>query len=300
MSAALPLATALAVKARQRFARLPGRHALALEVCGLRYGAAEAALFPAASLIKLPLMVLALRAAEAGELDLDERVTLRAEDRATGSGLLQELTPGASLTWRDLVRLMIVVSDNMATNLVLARLGVQRVNAALPKLGMPHSRVEGPLQVDAARQTPRQRAGHGAATTAGDVLALLLALDDGALLGGDATAWARDTLRAQRYRDALPRLLTGEAASADGLSVGNKSGTLAQARHDAGLVWDAEGRRLAALVVLTAEHPDSRVRLDHPATLASARFARDVVDLALAQRRTVGAASSAERHIPVG
>ena len=276
------LEATLTARAEQRFRRLRGRYALALALPGASFGRATDVPFPAASLVKLPLLVLALRAAERKHLDLDERVPLDAEPCAGGSGVLQDLDPGLAPTWRDLLRLMIVVSDNHASNLVLGRIGLERVNAALPHLDMPHSRLEGPLQVEAARQTPRQRAGHVATTTAGDVLALLLALDDGRLLGPEATRWARACLCAQRHREGIPRLLTGEASSADGLTVGTKGGWLARARHDAGLVWRADGQRLAALVVLTADHPDERSRLDHPATLATARFARDVVTLALA------------------
>lgn len=275
----------LETRVRQRFGRLPGRHAIALEIGGDLFGVAEDTLFPAASVIKLPLLVLALRAAERGDLDLGERVAIEPRHGATGSGVLQALDLGLAPTWRDLLTLMIIVSDNLATNLVLGRLGVRAVNGALPALGMPSSRVEGPLQVDAARQTPRQRAGHGAATTAGDVLRLLVALDEGALLGAEATEWARSRLRTQRYREAIPRFITGEAATDDGLVVGSKGGWLARARHDAGLIWREDGSRLAAVVVLTADHPDTRARIDHPATIATARFARDVAQLALAQTR---------------
>ena len=269
----------MATLADRRFERLRGRYALALAVPGAGLLRAADTPFQAASVIKLPLLVLALQAAERHDLDLNERVPLGAGPRAGGSGVLQDLDPGIAPSWRDLLRLMIVLSDNHATNLVLERIGLERVNAALPQLGMPHTRLEGPLQVEAAQQTPRQRAGHVATTTASDVLALLLALDDEGLLGPEATAWARACLTAQRYREAIPRLLTGEASGADGLTVGSKGGWLTRARHDAGLVWRDDGRRLAALVVLTADHPDARSRLDHPATLATARFARDVVAL---------------------
>lgn len=277
------LQRALETHVRQRFGRLPGRHAIALESAGERFGVAEDAPFPSASVIKLPLLVLALRAAERGALDLDERVAIEPRHGATGSGVLLDLDLGLAPTWRDLLTLMIVVSDNLATNLVLGRLGIQAVNGALPGLGMPSSRVEGPLQVDAARQTPRQRAGHGAATTAGDVLRLLVALDDGSLLGAEATEWARSRLRQQRHREAIPRFITGEAGAHDGLVVGNKGGWLARARHDAGVIWRTDGSRLAALVVLTADHPDTRSRIDHPATVATARFARDLTHLARAR-----------------
>jgi len=82
--------------------------------------------FPAASVIKLPILVEAYRQVDEGRLDLSERIPLRAEDRVGGSGVLKELEPGAALTLRDLLTLMIVVSDNTATNMVIDRVGWRR------------------------------------------------------------------------------------------------------------------------------------------------------------------------------
>jgi len=75
------------------------------------------------SVIKVPLMVEAFRQAEEGRLSLDERVTLAAADRNPGTGVLVMLDPGTSLTIRDLLRLMIVVSDNTATDVIYKRVG---------------------------------------------------------------------------------------------------------------------------------------------------------------------------------
>ncbi len=93
------------------------------------------------SVIKIPIMVLAYRDAEAGRLDLDERYTLRPEDRRRGSGLLQTFAPGLSPTYRDLVTQMIVTSDNTATDLLIARLGLDRVNALLEEVGFRETRL---------------------------------------------------------------------------------------------------------------------------------------------------------------
>jgi beta-lactamase class A len=271
-----PSGSALADAASRRFGRLPGRHALALSLAdGSSLRRDAQATFVAASVIKLPLLVLALARSERGELDLAERVPVLADDVAGGSGVLLDLDAGLAPTWRDLLTLMIIVSDNTATNLVLARLGVGAVNDDLEALGMPGTRVAGPLQVDEARRTPAQRAGETAITTAGDVHALLTRLDDGLLLGEAATAWARGRLVAQRFRDGVARLLDDPA-----LVVGSKGGWLRAARHDAGVVWDARGRRVATVVVLSADHPQARFGPDHPATLATARLARDAVGLA--------------------
>jgi beta-lactamase class A len=177
---------------------------------------------------------------------------------------------------------MVIVSDNTATNVVLERLGVDAVNAALPTLGMPSTRVVGPLQVPPERRTPAQRAGESARTTAADVHGLLVALDDGRLLSPSSTAWARETLVAQLLRHGVPRRITGDEPRYGGVTVGSKSGSLHAARHDAGIVWDDDRRRLATVVVLSADVPDGRYSLDHPATLATARLAADALALVAA------------------
>src|SRR5829696_2050943 len=87
---------------------------------------------PTASVFKLPLLVEVFRQAEAGALDLDERVTLRAEDVVRGSGILRDFGPGLQPTLRDLAMMMVIVSDNSASNLLLDRVGgPQRANATM-------------------------------------------------------------------------------------------------------------------------------------------------------------------------
>ena len=92
---------------------------------------------PTASVFKLPVLVEVFRQAVAGVLDLDERVTLRAEDVVMGSGILRDFGPGLQPSLRDLAMMMIIVSDNGATNLLLDRVGgPQRVNATMRALGL--------------------------------------------------------------------------------------------------------------------------------------------------------------------
>jgi serine-type D-Ala-D-Ala carboxypeptidase (penicillin-binding protein 5/6) len=74
---------------------------------------------PTASLIKLPIMVEAYRQAAAGQINLNDVVTFREEDKTPGSGILStQFSAGATFTVRDAIRLMIAYSDNSATNLV--------------------------------------------------------------------------------------------------------------------------------------------------------------------------------------
>jgi beta-lactamase class A len=87
------------------------------------------------SVIKVPMMVLAFRDVENGLLDLDQRYSVKLEDMRDGSGLLQTFTPGLTPTFKDLLTQMIITSDNTATDIILNKLGMDRVNTFLREEG---------------------------------------------------------------------------------------------------------------------------------------------------------------------
>jgi beta-lactamase class A len=110
---------------------------------GERFGVNDTLTFPQGSAIKVPVLVELFRQAEAGRLRLEERVAVRAADQAGGSGVLRHFGDGASqLSLRDLAVLMIVLSDNTATNLLIDRVGVEAVNGTLRELGLPGTRLQ--------------------------------------------------------------------------------------------------------------------------------------------------------------
>lgn len=98
--------------------------------------------FPMASTYKVAIMALVFREAEAGRIKLDERVTLTAADMRLGSGLLPYFTTGLNPTIHDLLLLMITVSDNVATDLLLKRVCAKNVTAMLRQLGIEGMRVD--------------------------------------------------------------------------------------------------------------------------------------------------------------
>ncbi|GAA5534338.1 serine hydrolase [Deinococcus aluminii] len=217
--------------------------------------------FPAASTIKVPLLLLALEEAQAGHLDLRERVVVRAEDRVPGAGVLHELGPGLTPTWEDLLTLMIVVSDNTATNLVIERLGLERVNDWLGERGLSGTRLIGPLQLPPERQNEAQRRGERNRTSVRDQVALLGALVRGEVLDQAHTALALSILGRQQLRDLLgrhvPRGVDGELL----YRVASKSGELPGIHHDVGILFTP--RPLVAAVLSEGgldprEHPDNR------------------------------------------
>ncbi len=108
------------------------KHLTTGETSGVRDGE----LLNSASVIKIPVMVLAFQIAERGEIKLDQRVTIRKEDIRGGSGIFRYHDAGLQPTFRDVLLQMIITSDNTATDLAIARVGgVARVNAWLKERG---------------------------------------------------------------------------------------------------------------------------------------------------------------------
>lgn len=99
-------------------------------------------MFPMASTYKVAIMTQVFREVDAGRISLDERVTLTEADRRAGSGLFIFMKPGLNPTIHDLLLLMITVSDNEATDLLLKRVGAANVTAMLRQLGIRDFRVD--------------------------------------------------------------------------------------------------------------------------------------------------------------
>lgn len=98
--------------------------------------------FPQASAIKIPILLEALVQREADKLDWNERVSIERENKVSGSGVLAEFSNGGSqLSVGDLCTLMILVSDNTATNIVIDRVGMQNVTERMASLGCPHTKL---------------------------------------------------------------------------------------------------------------------------------------------------------------
>lgn len=95
--------------------------------------------FVAASTMKIPIMVELFRRIDAGRDSLEQIHVLRDEDRATGGGVVKELHAGLTFTVGDLVYLMMAISDNSTTNILIDRVGMAETNALMQRLGMAQS-----------------------------------------------------------------------------------------------------------------------------------------------------------------
>jgi len=98
-------------------------------------------IFPLGSVFKIPLMVEVFRQANDGLISLDEKLTLEPKYYCIGTGILQYLSPGTELTVRDLVTLMIIATDNTASEMLWKRIGIQRVNMLIRELGLARTSI---------------------------------------------------------------------------------------------------------------------------------------------------------------
>ena len=109
---------------------------------GFSYGVNELEVFQAASLIKLPVMAGMYMEAEEGNLDLEEKYTLKNADKLSGSGSLYSRPAGYEITYRNLIRLMGKESDNTAFNIARNILGDEKINEVIGRLGMNDTSLE--------------------------------------------------------------------------------------------------------------------------------------------------------------
>jgi beta-lactamase class A len=192
---------------------------------------------PSASLIKLPILAAFWETVEAGRLDASERVRVPADARVDGTGVLKALAPGLAPTWSDLATLMITVSDNVATNLIVDRLGLATIQAWIDKAGLAETRLERRMMDRAAMATGRDNV-----TSAADIEALLYAMATDACVSGPASREMRRALEAQQVQDRLARRL------GEGVRALNKTGNFADVVHDAGIVTWAGGSLVVAVL----------------------------------------------------
>ncbi|MGN0995979.1 MAG: serine hydrolase [Candidatus Ventricola sp.] len=196
----------------------------------------------AASVIKLAVMIEAFRAGASGELRLCERHALADEERMPSCGTLKAMHEGIEMTLLDLVKLMIIVSDNTATNILIDRLGMDSINRTLRALGCTQTVLRRRLfDADAARR------GLQNTITAAEIGHLLEGLHAGTIVSLEASRQMLDILLDQRLNGKLPFFLHGA-----GIRVAHKTGEDDGITHDVGIVYGSE----PTVLCFVSEHVD--------------------------------------------
>lgn len=170
------------------------------------------------STIKLPLMAEVFEQIKAGRFALTDKYTYDAADMRGGTGVIRSLAPGAVLTVKDLITLMVIVSDNTATD-VLYRMvgGPAAVNARMAALGLKTTRAQtlAAPWFDALRAAPSSEAFYREGkhpfglTTAREMGTLLEKMERGTLVDKPSSDLMLQVMRGQLYRTRIPRFLSG-------------------------------------------------------------------------------------------
>ena len=157
--------------------------------------------FNSASVIKIPVLLLAYQLADKGTLSLDERLTIRKEDIRGGSGIFRYHDVGLQPTLRDVLMQMVITSDNTATDLAIAKVGgVARVNAWLKENGYADGAAPDADDGGAVREVRGAAAGRGPQREDQRRSRLLARRDDAASHRPDARGAAARDARVRRRR----------------------------------------------------------------------------------------------------
>ena len=229
--------------------------------------------FHAASTMKVPVMVECYRQAHEGRFSLDDSIRVKNEFRSIVDGSPYALDPaddshtalydhlGERRPIRDLMRVMITASSNLATNILIEKVGAETVTRTMERLG-----ADG-LQLRRGVEDPTAyRRGLNNTTTAHALLVLLDHIARGAAVDERASAEMIEVLTAQTYSDMIPARLP------EGATVAHKTGWITGVRHDAGIVFGPDGPTYV-LVLLSRDLSDAAAGVD-----ALARVSRIVYD----------------------
>jgi beta-lactamase class A len=234
---------------------------------------------PTASLIKVAVMVETYQQALDGKVKLADKVTLHDADKVPGSGILTDhFSDGASFSLRDAVRLMIVFSDNTATNLVLDRVGIREVNKRMESLGLPNTKINAKVfRGSTTSVAPERTRKYGlGSTTAREMATLIEKIQAGDMVSPAARQVMLNHMKKCEDKDKFTRLLP------DGTVVAHKTGSVSDARTDAGVIYLPSGP--VVLCVLTMDNADHAWRPDNAGNLFCARAAKEVYDYFTAKK----------------
>ena len=224
---------------------------------------------PAASTIKVPLLAMLFRDAEAGRLDLEDTYPMAPENRVRGSGILKFLSPDVRLSLYDHAVLMTISSDNSSTNHVIDALGIDRANAYFKENGWTATELN--LKIFVSRPgDPRGSANRNytSARDLGDIMEKILA---GTMVSKDASAKMMSILACQqlgKFSKALPNILRPvnsrdpiTAVPEGKVMMAQKGGTLTGiVSHEAAIMLLPNGRH--AVLVMMTECEDKDRSLD--------------------------------------
>lgn len=201
---------------------------------GESIGHNENLVVPSASLIKVPVMIEAFRQIESGVLNPDSRMSVNPE-KVVPFSVLEFLDSRNTYTLLDLIRLMIIYSDNTAANLLIDLLGMAKINGCIQELGLKETKLQRKMMDSESRKNGLENL-----TTAGEMAELLIRLNRGEIIDSSRSGQVLEIMKGQAdecmMRVELP----------DEIPIARKSGELENLNHEMAIVY---GKRFNYLYV---------------------------------------------------
>lgn len=246
-----------------------------------------------ASVIKLTILFEAMEQVRTGKAHWDDKITLQPGDAVGGSGLLLFLDTPQTLTLKDILTLMVVMSDNTATNLSMDKIGLDAVNARIAWMGLKNTHLYKKIGKPATEPMPADQPKYGLGKTTPAEMAEVMerigvcALDGpGRLQVGGAKpisegdlaicGVAMKMLRNQFYRDTIPRYLEKLDSTETGSGTASKTGSLNAVRADVAIVAGKTGPMV--LSIFTYDNADTGWTVDNEGEVTIAKLAKAIVE----------------------
>lgn len=226
--------------------------------------------FPPASTIKLPLLYMIYKGVLEGRWRLEDLLTLTPGNVVEGSGVLLDLTPGLKLSVKDTATLMVVVSDNTATNMLVDLCPVEEVNREMERLGITGVRMNRKIGINTDLPL-------GEATPFGmEKLMHLIATRQ--VLTPDLCDGMIDILKRQKYKELTNRFIPDTDSEEDlpPVRIASKSGWVRGVRNDVALMWAP--RATYVLAMYSKDCKDRRFYHDNEAAIALAKVSQVIYE----------------------
>ncbi len=233
--------------------------------------------FETASTIKVYVLASLFDQIEKGNASLEDMLTYKKEHVIDGSGVLCSLDVGTELRVKDVATLMIIVSDNIATNMIIDYLGLETINACIRRLGCRDTVLHNPIDFE-----KYDRLG---TTTPRDYAGVFVRLAKGELISPQSDKKMVEILKKQHYNSMLtgnfpPVYIDSDNTDDVLIHVASKSGSMDACRNDGGIVYTPYGAYV--LVMLNKDFSDAMYYPSHPATVFGSRVSRMLLDQFLA------------------
>ena len=225
---------------------------------------------PTASVIKLTILYDAVKDIEEGKASFADPLTLTKANQVEGSGVLQFFDTPLPLTLKDALCMMVIQSDNTATNLAIDRLGLQNIDNRILSLGLKNTWLYKKVFMPAPPNSPADQKTFGLGkTTAREMASVMAHFATCDTIRKDLCDAAVTMLKNQSDQAAIPRYLHG-------IAVANKTGALNDVRNDVGIVYAKNGPIIIS--AFTYDNKDQSWSPDNSAQLLIGRLAQAIVD----------------------